>query len=368
MSLACSTIGDTAWAPTCLQQTSPSIVCATQTGPSMRASTAIPTIWDTLHIATTSFELPVSSDVLYLVSHGSLSFASGSVQITDEGSAGSDVADVEITAFFDHEHEFALTRVCALTACGGGERCRYIRGTIKFDSRSRLSCPPHPSPLFINKFETHLPWFAHHVGDLKDSVYFGRVSLRSAFIGYDVSSLFGEHIDVTTTLSAIKGSFNPSSYLTLHTSNAPISVQVGMLNDPEGNHTVVEIHTSNGYVLFTHLFPIPTFHTIINAPPVQPNKSEHGPPLRGVLRHGRELLRRRPHVQQSCNGRLPARRSRLSAAPVALTSNSPARAVLHPTFEGAFALASSFPFTPAVDRNTDVVDLAGRGRGRQRIL
>ncbi|GBE87281.1 hypothetical protein SCP_1005280 [Sparassis crispa] len=220
----------------------------------MRASTAIPTIWDTLHIATTSFELPVSSDVLYLVSHGSLSFASGSVQITDEGSAGSDVADVEITAFFDHEHEFALTRVCALTACGGGERRRYIRkhplllagGTIKFDSRSRLSCPPHPSPLFINKFETHLPWFAHHVGDLKDSVYFGRVSLRSAFIGYDVSSLFGEHIDVTTTLSAIKGSFNPSSYLTLHTSNAPISVQVGMLNDPEGNHTVVEIHTSNG--------------------------------------------------------------------------------------------------------------------------
>jgi hypothetical protein len=64
-----------------------------------------------------------------------------------------------------------------------------------------------------------------------------------------------------------------------------------------------------------------------------------------------------------------------NAAPVdsrlhldARTSNSPARVSLHPTFEGAFELATGRWFTHHVEEREDVEDPAGKGRKRYVVL
>lgn len=67
------------------------------------------------HSAVVSFDLPLSSDLLYLIARGAGSLISGEVNIVDSGDTGSDVVKVDITAFYKNQKDLQeLVQVCLL--------------------------------------------------------------------------------------------------------------------------------------------------------------------------------------------------------------------------------------------------------------
>lgn len=111
--------------------------------------------------------------------------------------------------------------------------------------------PVKHSHLVVKAFETDLPMFSHTVGDIAKTVEFRRFSLTGSnapitvtvsvqhlyvhhFPAHDVfeKSLHAHRAQLTTTNSPITGSYNASRSLDLRTFNAPITVNVGLLNDP----------------------------------------------------------------------------------------------------------------------------------------
>lgn len=67
------------------------------------------------HVAMTSFELPIPSDLLYLVARGNKFIANGSVELTDSGTINSGGVQVNILAFYnDIEDLQELVKVCLL--------------------------------------------------------------------------------------------------------------------------------------------------------------------------------------------------------------------------------------------------------------
>ena len=67
---------------------------------------------DYSHVAQASVDLPVSSDLLYLVSHGYLSH--GTVQFVATDSQDSHVASIDVTYHYDNDELSDVLKVCRL--------------------------------------------------------------------------------------------------------------------------------------------------------------------------------------------------------------------------------------------------------------
>jgi hypothetical protein len=118
----------------------------------------------------------------------------------------------------------------------------------------------------VKAFETELPLFVHTVGDIAKTVEFRRLSLMGSNMPMTVTvsgpryfaffvlqfkmslkSLHAHHAKLATSNRPITGSFNASTSLELRTTNAPITANVGLLNDPAGKAaTDLIMATSNG--------------------------------------------------------------------------------------------------------------------------
>ncbi|KAH9948010.1 hypothetical protein B0H21DRAFT_735738 [Amylocystis lapponica] len=303
------------------------------------------------HSARTSFDLPVDSDLLYLVSRGSTSLAHGTVEISDSGEPGSDVVKVEISAHYDTEDVFDLVKVCMLQPSEGHNGVGIFaplddpshrgRERIQYHIKARLPRPSSDYPVLIKRFETDLPIFVHHVGDIQNSVIFNEISLKSSNVPFKIDSLTSGHTTITSSNGPIEGSFNSSGEIVLTTSNAFIKAEVGLTNYNPEVPTKLCMKTSNS--------PIGSNISLVSGADDGTGGSFH------VL-------------ATTSNSPLAIA---FPVSPVdsilhftAHTSNSPARAVLHKTFEGAFSLKSSPWFGSVVNADNDAEDPAGRGRRR----
>ncbi|EMD33258.1 hypothetical protein CERSUDRAFT_118300 [Gelatoporia subvermispora B] len=305
---------------------------------------------DLKHIAATTFELPVDSDLLYLVARGALSH--GKVTISSSGEEGSDKMVVHVRMQYAHEDALNRTKVCLLSPPEGGIGVGIFSPPTMIGSKWHtnieidVKLPPGSAgvPTIIKEFTTDMPLFMHRVHDMQ-TVLFESVSLSTSLLPIVANSLNAIEGVVSTTNAMIEGTFNTSSRLALRTSNAPIKATVFMFNDNEGSPTELLAYTSNSRI-----------DTIIELNSTSANGTD------GTF------------TVDARTSNAPIDVSTRSApvghalALTAETSNSPVTVALSPTWEGTFDVRTSSLFTSSVDVHTDIPDPAGQGRIRRAFV
>jgi len=229
--------------------------------------------------------------------------------------------------------------------------------------------PKHPDTLEIDKLRTHLPLFAHlfedadlRIKNLKAATLFLPIKAEvRAFPLNHCITLLAYHADpkalsvdrgyLRTENNVIVGNFTATELLILETRNSPIAVNVTLTNDPSKD---LSDDAGDEHTGFSKLF-IKTSNSPI---------------------HGNITLL--ADTEDSSGGKFSVDtfttnsplRIGFADAPVdstlrfiGLTSNSPAVAVMHPTFQGDFLVKSTL-FGPKVDVDQDVEDPKGEGRTR----
>ncbi|KAF9463996.1 hypothetical protein BDZ94DRAFT_1217155 [Collybia nuda] len=292
------------------------------------------------------FELPLSSEKLFLLSRGA---SAGSVKIVQSdrvGISGRNNAKVHVVARYRHASVLSQVRLCAISRHGdqrgiGIFSPQSLAGWkfgIHYDITVHLPPAVASSPLQIKHFETDLPLFVHNIGMLADTAHFDQLSLKGSMVQINVGSLSAKNAHIETTNAKIEGTFYTSSALELTTTNAPIKVYVGLTNHPNTQATRLAMRTTNAAVTarmslsstarmggqfkvtgFTTIGPL--YLAFVDAPV------------------GSGLL--------------------LNAQ----TSFAPATVDLHSTYEGEFRLATSSK-QAIVSVDNSVMDPAGRGRRR----
>jgi len=289
-----------------------------------------------------AFDLPISSDGLYLMARGSLSYGNIKIEVLQDGG---DKAIVDVIVHHHTPEALFRANICRLQRKSGENGIgiftpqfseRYSREEL-LQFNITVYLPVRTSRLRINNFETDLPLFTHEVGDLARTVEFQHFSLKASNMPIVVKSLYADHASLQTSNGPITGSFNTSTSLELRTSNAPISTHIGLLNDPSKKSTELLLITSNAplrssiSLLSTNSaggsFNVTT-RTSNNPLEIKYDTS----PVDSILHHR------------------------------AWTCNSPSAIDLHSAYEGTFSLQTSI-FSPTVD-SLDAVDPSGQGRKR----
>ncbi|KII92128.1 hypothetical protein PLICRDRAFT_27375 [Plicaturopsis crispa FD-325 SS-3] len=295
----------------------------------------------------TSFELPASADVLFLLSRGQ--FAHGAVDVVESGSV-SDVVKVDVVVHYYSQDILDRANVCLLTR-GHEEHGVGIftpqhdhrhhhteRDQLRFDVTVHL--PTKGSrPLRINAFETTLGLFAQHVGDLLGKVEFGSVSLKSSNFPIHVDSIQFDDGHFKTSNGEIRGTFNTSGLLEIVTSNGRIHAEVGLNHNDGADASVLRLKTSNAPIESeVHLLKEKAAGGKYNVDAQTSNSKIYvgfpTSPVDSIL-----------HVD-------------------ARSSNSPAIVSLHPAYEGTFVVQSSM-IGPSLEYSRGVEDPAGKGRQRR---
>ncbi|KAI0944066.1 hypothetical protein AcV7_001986 [Taiwanofungus camphoratus] len=301
------------------------------------------------HSAVVSFDLPLSSDLLYLIARGAGSLISGEVNIVDSGDTGSDVVKVDITAFYKNQKDLqGLVQVCLLQPEKGktgvgffapGQVSDPDAHQIRFEIVVRLPRSSSGPRLSVKNFQTDLRLFKHTVGGLKDRVLFGSISLSSSNMEISIESLAGNSVMLSTTNADITGYISTSTHLDLSTSNADIKVDVDMYNDDKGKSTSVNMKTSNGEVTSNISLYSTAYSQTGGSFTV--NTSTSNKPI-SITYPSAPL----DHILEMS----------------AQTSNSSASATTHKTYEGSFNLSASASSTLTVHSDPHAQDPAGRGR------
>ncbi|KAE9400213.1 hypothetical protein BT96DRAFT_975467 [Gymnopus androsaceus JB14] len=184
------------------------------------------------------FELPLSSDLLFLVARGPFSVGHVTIVQSDEEV---DAAVVSVITNYDEEHQLDFIKLCSVVAQEGENGIgiftvhphprRHRRNhRVHFDVTVTLPKGSGDSPLVVSDFMTDLGIFGHQVADLADSVFFNSISLGSALGSIKVESLAAGSATMSTSNSPIEGKFTVRESLKLSTANAHINVSVDMIN------------------------------------------------------------------------------------------------------------------------------------------
>ncbi|KAG6830309.1 hypothetical protein H0H87_008532 [Tephrocybe sp. NHM501043] len=292
------------------------------------------------YTSVSSFEVPISSDVLFFLSGGQ---ATGVVNVL-YGGESSDVS-VEIKARYRHQEALDSVQVCAISRAEGengvgifGPHWRKRNG-VYFEVTILLPEAAPSSTLKVKNFKTDMPLFTHEIGFLDGFVHFDSIDLKAANMPVRAKTLEAETTKVTTSNAAIEGKFWGSSSLKFVTANAPIDVQVTLTNKDDGNFTDLDIHTANGAIKSVLVLEtgketgggFKVAATTANAPLTL---SFLDAPLDSVLN--------------------------LTAG----TSAAPATVNLNESYEGSFSASTSL-VRPLVDFDPDEEDPAGHGRKRK---
>ncbi|KAI9465136.1 hypothetical protein BJY52DRAFT_1164758 [Lactarius psammicola] len=310
-----------------------------------------------------SFSLPVDIDTLYLVAHGAL--ASGDLYVSESVTG----KDVLVKVFVHYRDSNALSRA---TVCQLSRGNRQV-GVGIFTPRQWHNNQPITSmdalhfviqvelPVsrdavrYIPSFQADLPMFALDMDDI--SAYrFGNVSLRSTNSHIEVRVIIiilytravakppqgaiANTFNVHSTNGRISGAFNTTDSLRIVTTNSPVSVRIGAVNEKPEKPTEVIIQTTNGRIkadisLMSNsssgtggAFGVRTYTT--NSPIEVVYEDS---PVDSVLKFD------------------------------AASTNSPVHASLHRAYEGTFALAT-INGGALLDRLRLVEDPSGQGRER----
>ncbi|KZT03914.1 uncharacterized protein LAESUDRAFT_728604 [Laetiporus sulphureus 93-53] len=300
---------------------------------------------------TTSFELPLSLDALYLFSRGTLS--RGTVHfVQDSQWPPRDSARVEVSLLHSTTADLEVASVCLMEREEGQRGIALLTpmkwrtspsARFRFEVTVLMPATSTEYPLNVSAFETDLPMFSHYVDELPSELLFRTLSLRSKDARIHVQSVHAERAELRTTNGAIEGEFHTSDTLTLTTSNAHIRADVYLYHDDlNESSTKVNMHTSNAAIISSvNLISTSPSHPSIGGSFEVSSETSNGP--------------------LSLTFPFSASSSRLDA--IARTSNAHISATVNPAYEGSFEVRTSNA-KPAVFYDGRVEDPSGRGRRR----
>ncbi|TDL19372.1 hypothetical protein BD410DRAFT_792189 [Rickenella mellea] len=341
---------------------------------------------DPPHTAKTSFKLPVNSDVLYLLSRGSL--ASGDVHVTALDHSGDDVI-VDIVVSYWNDEALERANVCQLerpeSECGVGiftpkgnkwHKKRWDHDDyLKFNVTVLFPTSGKDSARIINDFGTAMVLFSQRVDDLMDLVHFRKITLLTINSPISATSLHAEMAHLSTINAPISGSFNissvedetlignvrpqnhedvdieagsepgppmPVSSLRLNTINAGIDADVALYNDVNREPSGFLIRNTNGPItgdvkLYSH------------------------------QKSGGEFIIDAKSVNQAVNVNVSTQPLESSLKLKASTISAPVTVALAPAYEGDLSL-STFWGDVTVEQDGTVVDPSGKERKRNVYL
>jgi hypothetical protein len=192
---------------------------------------------------------------------------------------------------------------------------------------------------YIPSFEADLPNFTLDFDDIS-AFRFGDVSLRSTNSHINVRGAIASTFNVHSTNGGISGTFNATDSLTIVTTNSPVSVTIGAVNEKPEKPTEVIIQTTNGR--------IKADMSLIS------NSSSGTGGAFGVFAHTTNSPIEVIYDDSPVDSVL-----KFNAA----STNSRVHAVLHRAYEGMFTLTTTNDGA-VLDRLRDVEDPSGRGRER----
>jgi hypothetical protein len=286
-------------------------------------------------------------DTLYLVSHGSLAAGDLYVSESPEGK------DVSVKVFVHHRGSKALSRAAACQLSRGDGQV----GVGIFTSRPWFIHWPIPSRdalhfvievelpasreavRYLPSFEADLPSFALDMDDIS-AFRFGDVSLKSTNSHIKVRGAIASTFNVHSTNGGISGAFNTTNSLTIVTTNSPVSVRIGAVNEKSEKPTNVLLQTTNGR--------IKADVSLIS------NSSSGTGGAFDVRAHTTNSPIEVVYDDSPVDSFLKFN---------AISTNSPVRAVLHRAYEGTFSLSTTNAGA-VLDRLRDVEDPSGKGRQR----
>ncbi|KAK0196019.1 hypothetical protein F5146DRAFT_924767 [Armillaria mellea] len=204
--------------------------------------------------AHTSFDLPLNSETLFLLSQGSLS--SGAVNVVTSPTL-KDVVRVDVAIQYYRQRVLDYARVCLLQRREGENGVgvftpRWFNNPSyqdrpHFDITITIPEPSSTSASNIKNFETDVPNFSQSLQDLESRVHFGKISLKGSNMPIQAEASATSCADVHTTNAPIQGCFAASGSLVLKTSNGPIRVDVD-LGDMDATKSTLELTTSNNNI------------------------------------------------------------------------------------------------------------------------
>ncbi|KAJ6576462.1 hypothetical protein DFH09DRAFT_914485, partial [Mycena vulgaris] len=298
--------------------------------------------------AEVSFEFPLPSQTLLLLSQGELS--AGDLLVTTSSAVNTGTARVHITVNYHKNTVRDAARVSVIKRNADESGVGIFTptnwsshtGTDSLKFNVILTLPQGAaSALWINNLTTDVSNFSHELDSLKDVVKFGEISLRGSNGPISVKHFVALSASLRSSNGPISGNYHVSDSLDIRTSNGPVKVAVDINSGDSNASNTLTIRTSNGAV-----------ESIINLG----TSSGTGGNFRVKT--------------DNSNGPLT---TQVVSCPVdgvlsleAKTSNSPASVTLPPTYEGGFTLTTS-------NAGADVRRLAPNeqdpaGQGRQRVL
>ncbi|KAF8838149.1 hypothetical protein BDN67DRAFT_907879 [Paxillus ammoniavirescens] len=298
--------------------------------------------------AQTSFNLPVHSDELYLISRGL--YQRGKVKVKQSADVERKNVVVDIRVAYHHDQALGRAKVCKLRKDEGkigvgiytpptlGWFGHSNRDRLEFEVTFNFPVTRSDSPVSVKRFSTTTHNFVHEVADLWQSMMFDDIDLKTSNSPIQVGSLTFAQGSFTSSNSLIAGHFNTSDSLTLRTSNGHIDVTASLLSVRE-RATKLDMRTSNSHIksevsLSTHTNSGGNFDVKAHTSNGMVDLEYDDSPLNAFL------------------------------TSEAKTSNSPVSVKMHPAFEGTFTVTSS-NIGPVVqdERPNDP-----SGRGRRRVL
>jgi len=302
-----------------------------------------------------TFELPMSSDLLFLVTRGP--FSVGHVTIVQSDEEG-DAAVVSVITNYDEEHILDLIKLCSVVAQEGENGIgiftvhphprRHRRNhRVHFDVTVTLPKGSGDSPLVVSGFKTDLGIFGHQVADLADSVFFNSISLGGALGSIKVESLAAGSATMSTSNSPIEGKFTARESLKLSTANAHINVSVDMINAERAEKwSHLTMNTANA--------PIYASVSLLSLDSEENATSGGAFSVKAHTAHG------------AVNVAVPTAPINSTVMLNAETALAPVDVSMHNTFEGAFS-AHSTPFNKVEVSIGDKEDPEGKDRKRNLI-
>ncbi|KAF5381736.1 hypothetical protein D9615_005391 [Tricholomella constricta] len=299
------------------------------------------------HLSTVSFELPGTSDLMFLLSRGP---AAGHLNIIKKNpNHSSKVIEVNVTAQYEKRIDLQRTKACRTGRDSKNEhgvliwaQPRHPRYNRQMDPVSFNITLALPQSLREYKdLSTDLPTFSHQIGDFFDlwsPTAFNTIRLKTSHAPIAYGALCGERAFIQTSDAEVNGYFCGSNLLSVRTSNARIHTIAMMFAQAQGAETKVHLQTTNA--------PAVAFLSV---------ESDFTEAKLSATIH-------------TSNGKLNVNMPRqpfggnASFYLDASTSNAPATVVLHPDYEGTYDLKTSV--ADALIEETDMKDPSGMGRER----
>jgi len=293
------------------------------------------------------FNLPISSNRLFVFSQGSL--AHGELKVS-QGDAESDEVEVHVIAEYYIEDAISRAKVCKLNRDNNDNGVGLFtpmhghwnhNDQIRFVVHVKLPASGS-SGLEVNHFDTDLHNFRHDFAELDDSTAFKKLTLRGSNAAIQAKTLITENGVLRTSNGPIIGDFVSNTKLELVTSNALIKVSVALHNADEDTPTELLLKTSNGR-LEASLGLHSTARDDSRGGVFNVEAKTSNSPLLVI------------HTTAPVDSLLTLD---------AQTSNSAAHVAMHPTFEGTFHAKTSNNAISVLGLDDDVEDPSGEGRKR----